>query len=99
MKILITTDLFTTSTNGVVTSVRNLYEELTGKGHDNKFIAQKAGIPEFTVRRNQGQARSFTKEQLREAVEDCVQMEEAVKTGRMIDVMSVEILIMSVFEE
>ena len=31
MKILITTDLFTTSTNGVVTSVRNLYEELTDK--------------------------------------------------------------------
>ena len=28
MKILITTDLYTTNTNGVVTSVRNLMEEL-----------------------------------------------------------------------
>lgn len=28
MKVLITTDLFATNTNGVVTSVRNLMEEL-----------------------------------------------------------------------
>lgn len=33
MKILITTDLFSTETNGVVTSVKNLHEELTKKGH------------------------------------------------------------------
>ena len=38
MKILITTDLYTTSTNGVVTSVRNLYEELTEKGHDVRIL-------------------------------------------------------------
>ena len=38
MKILITTDLFTTSTNGVVTSVRNLYEELKEKGHDVRIL-------------------------------------------------------------
>jgi len=38
MKILITTDLFLTSTNGVVTSVRNLYEELTEKGHDVRIL-------------------------------------------------------------
>jgi hypothetical protein len=29
MRILITTDLYTTNTNGVVTSVKNLMEELT----------------------------------------------------------------------
>ena len=33
MKVLITTDLYTTNTNGVVTSVRNLMEELEKKGH------------------------------------------------------------------
>ena len=33
---------------------------------------------------------------LRQAVDDFVDAEEAVKTGRMNDVMSVEILIMSV---
>ena len=32
MKILITTDLYTVTTNGVVTSVKNLYDELTKSG-------------------------------------------------------------------
>lgn len=43
MKILITTDLFTTTTNGVVTSVRNLYEELTEKGHDVRILTLSEG--------------------------------------------------------
>lgn len=38
MKILITTDLFTTATNGVVTSVRNLRDELKSKGHDVRTL-------------------------------------------------------------
>ena len=38
MKILITTDLFTTATNGVVTSVRNLTDELKKKGHDVRIL-------------------------------------------------------------
>lgn len=38
MKILITTDLFTNPTNGVVTSVRNLWEELKEKGHDVRIL-------------------------------------------------------------
>ena len=38
MKVLITTDLYTTSTNGVVTSVRNLMSELEKKGHDVKVL-------------------------------------------------------------
>lgn len=38
MKILITTDLYTTNTNGVVTSVRNLMEELSKKGHEIRVL-------------------------------------------------------------
>lgn len=38
MKILITTDLYTTSTNGVVTSVRNLAEALQKKGHEVRIL-------------------------------------------------------------
>ncbi len=38
MKILITTDLYYTSTNGVVTSVNNLWDELQGKGHDVRIL-------------------------------------------------------------
>lgn len=38
LKILITTDLYTTETNGVVTSVKNLFDELTANGHDVKIL-------------------------------------------------------------
>lgn len=38
MKILITTDLYTTDTNGVVTSVKNLWDELKKKGHDVRIL-------------------------------------------------------------
>jgi len=38
LKILITTDLYTTSTNGVVTSVKNLFDELTAHGHDVRIL-------------------------------------------------------------
>lgn len=68
-------------------------KELSGRGHDNKFIAAKAGIPEFALRRNQSQSRGFTKEQLYQAIRDCVEAEEAVKTGNRNDRMAVELLI------
>lgn len=38
MKILITTDLFATETNGVVTSVKNLFDALKNKGHDVRIL-------------------------------------------------------------
>lgn len=49
MKILITTDLFTTTTNGVVTSVRNLYEELKEKGHDVRILTLSEGKESYKV--------------------------------------------------
>ena len=38
LKVLITTDLFTTETNGVVTSVKNLFDQLTANGHDVRIL-------------------------------------------------------------
>ena len=38
MKILITTDLYTTTTDGVVTSVRNLMNALAEKGHEVRVL-------------------------------------------------------------
>lgn len=38
MKILITTDLYTTKTNGVVTCIRNLTDELTKHGHEVRIL-------------------------------------------------------------
>ncbi len=38
LKILITTDLYTVSTNGVVTSVQNLFQAMTEKGHEVRIL-------------------------------------------------------------
>lgn len=73
-------------------------KELSQKGYDKKFIASQVGIPEFAVRRNQSQAGSFTSGKLIEAVAQCVEMEEAVKTGNINDQMAVELLIISCSE-
>ena len=48
MKILITMDLYTTSTNGVVTSVRNLMEELTKKGHEIRVLTVSEKLKSHT---------------------------------------------------
>ncbi len=68
-------------------------KDLRRQGYDNKFIASKAKIPEFAVRKNAAQAGRFKAEQLKEAIEDCVQTEEDVKTGSLNDRMAVELLI------
>ena len=68
-------------------------KDLKRQGYDNKFIASKAKIPEFAVRKNAAQAGRFKTEQLKGAIEDCVQAEEDVKTGSLNDRMAVELLI------
>lgn len=71
-------------------------KELKNKGYDNKKIGEKIGLPGFIAGKYVAQASKFKTSELRRAVERCVEAEEAVKTGRMNDVMSVEVLIMSV---
>lgn len=71
-------------------------KELSAKGFDNRAIASKIGVPPFVAGKYAGQAAKFKTAVLRKAVEKCVEAEETVKTGRMNDKMSVEILIMSV---
>lgn len=68
-------------------------KDMSGKGFDQSTMASKAGIPPFAVRRNQAQAKGFTLEQLKQAIADAVELEEAVKTGRLNDQMAVELLI------
>lgn len=68
-------------------------KDLKRQGYDNKFIASKAKIPEFAMRKNAAQAGRFKTDQLKEAVADCVQTEEDVKTGILNDRMAVELLI------
>ena len=47
MKILITTDLYLTSTNGVVTSVRNLTEGLRSKGHEVRILTVSENLDTY----------------------------------------------------
>ena len=71
-------------------------KELKNRGHDNKTIASKIGVPPFAVGKYVAQASHFKTSVLKNAVKQCVETEEAVKSGRMNDMMSVEILILSV---
>lgn len=68
-------------------------KELGGKGYSGKTIGEKVGLPGFVAGKYVAQASRFRKEELREALERCVEMEEAVKTGRMNETMGVEMLI------
>lgn len=68
-------------------------KELRQKGADNRQIGEKTGLPPFIAGKYVSQAAGFQREELRRAIEECAASEEAVKTGRMNDVMSVEILI------
>ena len=71
-----------------------LIKSLAAKGYDKNTIADKAKLSPYIAGRCMAQAKSFTLEQLKEAVRDCAESEEAVKTGRISDVMSVELLIL-----
>jgi len=68
---------------------------MKAKGFDNKGIASAVGLPPFVVGKYISQASRFKSSQLRSAVTACVEAEEAVKTGQMNDMMSVELLILS----
>lgn len=68
-------------------------KELKNKGHDANAIGEKVGLAGFIARKYVAQAAKFKEADLRRALADCVETEEAVKTGRMNDVMSVELLI------
>ncbi len=70
-----------------------LIKSMSAKGYPAVSIAKTAGMPSFAVQKNLRQAGAFKINQLKEAIEDCGQAEEDVKTGRMADQLAVELLI------
>jgi len=56
-------------------------------------MASKLGVPSFAVRNIASCARAYTISELEQAVKDFVDAEESVKTGRLEDKLSVELLI------
>ncbi|MDO4489600.1 MAG: DNA polymerase III subunit delta [Lachnospiraceae bacterium] len=73
-------------------------KELKRAGFDQKTIASKAGIAPFAVRNYLPLAERYTSEVLKGAVEDFTETETAVKTGKLSDVLSVEMMIVKYSE-
>jgi DNA polymerase-3 subunit delta len=70
-------------------------KEMKAKGFDNKAIGSAVSLPPFIAGKYVAQASKFKTSELKKAVEQCVEAEEAVKSGKMNDMMSVELVIMS----
>lgn len=70
-----------------------LAKKMAGEGASQNEIALRLGVPSFAARNIMACARSYETEELEQAEEDFLEAEEAVKTGRLQDVLSVELLI------
>lgn len=68
-------------------------KELSELGCRLQEISSKLGIQSFLVRNYLNYGRQYTAQKLLEIVKRCTDTEEAVKTGRMTDTLSVELLI------
>ena len=68
-------------------------KDLCGKGYEKSQIAKTVGLHPFVAGKYIQQCRIFSREELRSIMEEAVNTEEMVKTGRLNDVMSVELFI------
>ena len=67
---------------------------MKGMGYQESDIAKKTGLnPYYLKKKYIPQATRFQLLQLADALTTCVEAEERVKTGRMLDKLSVELLI------
>ena len=66
---------------------------LKQRGYGDRVIAEKIGVPPFAGTKYVNQASKFKMEDLKKAVEECVEADEAVKNGSRNDRLSVELLI------
>ena len=70
-------------------------KELLEHGNGQQEIAGKMKLQSFIVKNYINYAKLYTKKELLQMVTECTKTEEAVKTGLMTDVLSVELLIVS----
>ncbi|MDF2907275.1 MAG: hypothetical protein K0R34_2596 [Herbinix sp.] len=70
-------------------------KNLQSLGHNSSGISEKVGVPPFAVSKYLGQARNFTMARLKEALEFGTDIEEQVKTGRMLEKIGVELFIVT----
>lgn len=67
--------------------------DLVSKGFDKSQIAKTVGLHPFVAGKYMQQCRDFSETELRSILEDAAETEEMVKTGRLNDMMSVELFI------
>ena len=68
-------------------------KEMLEEGKGQQEISKTLGIPGFVARNYVNCVKGYEKDRLRQAVEDLTSAEEDVKTGRLGDRLSVELLI------
>ena len=70
-----------------------LIREMSASGMDSRAIGAAIKIPSFVVGKYRPLCRKYSSEELRGIVEDMTETEELVKTGRLDDVVSVELML------
>lgn len=70
-------------------------KNMQGLGFSSSAISEKAGIPPFAVSKYVGQAKNFSTKRLKDALEFGSDIEEQIKTGRMIEKIGVELFIIT----
>lgn len=68
-------------------------KDLATLGYNNTVISQKTGLMPFTISKYIAQGKNFSTKTLKEALQNCAETEELIKTGRLIDTIGVELLI------
>lgn len=68
-------------------------KNLLSLGYNNTVISQKTGLMPFTISKYVSQSKNFTTDVLISALKGSADIEEMIKTGRLIDKIGVELLI------
>jgi len=70
-------------------------KDLQALGFNAASISEKISIPPFAVNKYLGQAKNFTVKKLKDALEFGIDIEEQVKTGRLVEKIGVELFIVT----
>ena len=71
----------------------NQVKDLIERGFDRGQIASKSGINPYFVKDYMGREKRFTKESLREILEEIARLDQSIKAGKILDRMAVETFI------
>lgn len=68
-------------------------KDMQNHGKSRQEMAKSIGLAPFIVGKYENQTKGFSLEQLRECVKKCANVEEKIKTGQIVDLIGVELLI------